>query len=66
VIRALVGTYYVLSIGDKEGRKERGRKEGRKERGRKKENHENFIHKALQKLSMKDKCFSFQQILSFF
>jgi len=57
VIRALVGTYYVLSIGDKEGRKERGRK---------KENHENFIHKALQKLSMKDKCFSFQQILSFF
>jgi hypothetical protein len=49
--------YYPLGI-NKEGRKE--------EEERKKENHENFIHKALQKLSMKDKCFSFQQILSFF
>jgi hypothetical protein len=53
--------YYPLGI-KKEGRKE---EEERKNK-RKKENHENFIHKALQKLSMKDKCFSFQQILSFF
>jgi hypothetical protein len=30
VIRALVGTYYVLSIGDKEGRKEGKRKKERK------------------------------------
>jgi hypothetical protein len=62
----LVGTYCVLSIGDKEGRKEgRGRKKARKNE-RKKENHENFIHKALQKLSMKDKCLSFQQIFVIF
>jgi hypothetical protein len=56
----------VLSIGDNEGRKEGRKRKKESTTERKKENHENFIHKALQKLSMKDKCFSFQRILSFF